>query len=167
MNMEEEFEHDYDLTTIPKKKRNCAVEVHSCLTTNDCTQICNDQYKCNTEKFVCEPFKFATTTTNTSLPDNKHCDATKGFLNTVSVSEIYGERFSCVNTLPAYYQDDGKFWSHVCHGGTFHPDPDAGYGQYRKCNCPKDYTLVLKSTHPGPRCIKTDRLGFYPSFYTA
>lgn len=166
MNLEEEFEHDYDITSIEKKKRNCSIESHSCLTTNDCTQICNDQYTCNTEKFLCEPFKFDSTPTTQQQPSSSDkCDPTKGFLNTISVSEIFGERFSCVNTLPAYYQENGEFWPHVCNGGTFNPDPDAGYGQYMKCKCPPDHTLVLKSTHPAPRCIKTDSLGFYPSYY--
>lgn len=161
----EDVSHDVDLLDPSKKQRDCNAEVHSCVTANDCTQICdakNGQYMCNVEKFLCEPMELNVTPATTVLPLN--CDPKKGFLNTISVSELFGVQVSCVNTLPAYYQENGDLWPHVCSGGQFNPDPDRGYGQYLKCKCPPDHTLALKSTHPGPRCIPNDAIPFLPSF---
>lgn len=165
----DDVEHNANLTSPAQKRRDCNKEVHSCVTADDCRSICDtskgdgNEYVCNGQKFLCESMELhATPNASNNIP--AECDSSKGFLNTISVSELFGPNISCVNTLPAYYQDNGELWPHVCHGGEFRPDPDAGYGQYRKCKCPPGHTLSLKSTHPGPRCIPDDALPYLPSF---
>lgn len=161
------IDHTVDISKTAEHRRNCTTETHSCLTDGDCNSICAgppSSYLCNEKKLQCEQISVETTPINAMLPTSTTCDAKKGFLNVVSVSELFGVQVSCIDTLPAYYDEDGNLYPHVCHGGSFHPDPNAGYSQYDTCKCAPGDSLVLKDTNPAPRCIPTKYLYLYPSF---
>lgn len=85
-------DHDVDLITDTKKQRNCIGEVHSCLVADDCSHICDTSehtFVCHAQKFICEPLTLNSTTgVFKDIP--AHCDPSKGFLNTISVSELFG-----------------------------------------------------------------------------
>lgn len=155
-----------DLNNSNRSRLNCLTSAYFCETDADCDDICAPNksalFMCDKNAKICSP-KDADDDGPGTRP--KNCNKRIGFIPVLTSNQLTGLSWSCANTLPTIFDNDGNFLPHVCASGRFPVDISTKYPDTSDCVCGDGFIKVNKEDDINtPRCIKKGMFKFMNAF---
>lgn len=155
-----------ELNNFNRVQVNCNEQSFYCDNDSDCSDICSSDsvlFSCDQKLKICSPMIEAATT---NVNKREHvCNDQHGFFNVLSYNELNGFNWSCINTMPDFFNNEDDMHNFICNGGKFSIDVTHHYPRISDCKCSGEtVTVVRKTNSKSPRCIDRRLLRFLPSF---
>lgn len=140
----------------------CAVNSIHCLQDSDCTRICANK---QSNKFVCNAVNTCVESqSNENQPNHDSktiCNTSRGFYPALEVSEKFGERWTCLNTLNHIFDDNQQFHSYICNGATNLNTRNL----VSSCTCPETHIRMKDIFRPNlVLCLEKKYISLFPNF---
>ncbi len=146
-------ENYLDIVNIEYNSLSCIDNDIFCTQDVDCFGQCNFQFKCNKQKFICEPSSLIE-----NIPIEKiNCDQKRGAFSALSTNILGELEYSCIETLPNLFSTDGTLRPYVCGGKNenFQVNLEVKNPEPEDCSCKGETFLVVKDTDVNtPRCAR-------------
>lgn len=141
----------------------CVSNVIRCIDDSDCAGLCERIENTNYKKFVCNKSKCVLETRDIVTD----CDESLGFFPVLQQTE-FEVGWSCLNTLPWFFDDNRRFRNHICNGGTMRTPFDITNNIYRMCTCTWRSVLSVRDDRKTiPICVPSNIAHLFPSYTEA
>lgn len=152
----------HDITNI-KSYVNCNTNKVYCTNSSDCVQMCKASTDVDLSvKYICASDNVCTQST-IEVGASNICNRERGFYPILVVDEIFGQEWSCLNTLPYLFDSSQNIHSYICAGGDWKLTIDTDK-IFDNCTCQPGYIKVGDDLRKDiPICITPDQLPLFPN----